>query len=77
MKNRSVQYGPRFGFAYALTRDDNLVISANYAWSKSLGYYPPFATYHYNKLQYGVLPFDRTYVLRFYYVYNLPKVSTK
>ncbi|SRR6266481_1986973 len=36
-----------------------------------------FATYHYNKLQYGVLPFDRTHVLRFYYVYNLPKVSTK
>jgi hypothetical protein len=42
MKNRGVQYGPRFGFAYALTGDDNLGISANYAWSKSLGYYPPF-----------------------------------
>jgi hypothetical protein len=55
----------------------NFDISANYAWSKSLGYYPPFATYHDNKLQYGVLPFDRTHVLRFYYVYNLPKVSTK
>ncbi|HLM98820.1 MAG TPA: carboxypeptidase-like regulatory domain-containing protein [Bryobacteraceae bacterium] len=55
----------------------NFDISANYAWSKSLGYYPPFATYHDNKLQYGVLPFDRTNVLRFYYVYNLPKASTK
>jgi hypothetical protein len=55
----------------------NLDISANYAWSKSLGYYNPFATYHSNSLQRGVLGFDRTHVLRFYYVYNLPKVSTK
>jgi hypothetical protein len=55
----------------------NLDLSANYAWSKSLGYYNPFATYYSNRLQYGVLPQDRTHVLRFYYVYNLPKVSPK
>jgi hypothetical protein len=55
----------------------NLDLSANYSWSKSLGYYSPFATYHNNALQYSVLPQDRTHVLRFYYVYNLPKVSTK
>jgi hypothetical protein len=54
----------------------NLELSANYAWSKSLGYYPPFATYYNNKLQYGVQPYDRTNVLRFYYVYDLPHVSS-
>jgi hypothetical protein len=53
----------------------NLELNANYTWSKSLGYYPPYATYYNNKLQYGVLPFDRTHVLRFSYVYTLPKVS--
>ena len=55
----------------------SLDISANYAWSKSLGYYSPFATYYNNRLQYGVLPFDRTHVLRFYYTYNLPSVSNR
>jgi hypothetical protein len=54
-----------------------LELSANYAWSKSLGYYSPFATYYNNKLQYGVEPYDRTHVLRFYYLYNLPKASTR
>jgi hypothetical protein len=56
---------------------NNLDLSVNYAWSKSLGYYNPFATYHNNRLQYGPLGYDRTHVLRFYYVYNLPNVSTK
>jgi hypothetical protein len=55
----------------------NLELSGNYAWSKALGYYPPFATYYDNKLQYGVLPHDRTHVLRFYFVYNLPKVANE
>ena len=53
----------------------NLELNGNYSWSKSLGYYPPFATYYNNKLQYGVLPFDRTHVVRVYYVYTLPKFS--
>jgi hypothetical protein len=55
----------------------NLTLSANYAWSKSLGYNTPFATYYNNKLQYGVQPFDRTHVLRFSYVYTLPNVSSR
>lgn len=54
-----------------------LELSVNYTWSKSLGYYPPFATYYNNKLQYGVQPYDRTNVLRFYYVYNLPNVGSQ
>ncbi len=54
----------------------NFDISANYSWSKALGYYPPYATYHNNRLQHGVLPFDRTHVLRLYYTYNLPSVSS-
>ena len=53
-----------------------LELSANYTWSKSLGYNPPFATYYNNKLQYGLQPFDRTHVLRFYYVYNLPNARS-
>ena len=53
-----------------------LELSTNYTWSKSLGYNAPFATYYNNKLQYGLQPFDRTHVLRFYYVYNLPKVGS-
>ena len=55
----------------------NLELSVNYTWSKSLGYYPPFATYYNNKLQYGVQPYDRTHVLRFYYVYTLPNVGSR
>jgi len=53
----------------------NLELNANYTWSKALSYYPPYATYHDNRLQYGLQPFDRTNVLRFYYVYTLPKIS--
>ncbi len=53
----------------------NLELSANYAWSKSLGYYSPFATYYNNALQYGLQPFDRTNVLHLYYVYTLPNVG--
>jgi hypothetical protein len=53
----------------------SLEISANYSWSRTLGYYPPFATYYNNALQYGTQPFDRTNVFRFYYVYNLPGVG--
>ena len=55
----------------------SLELSVNYAWSKSLGYYSPFATYYNNALQYGVQPYDRTNVFRFYYVYTLPKVSAE
>ncbi len=54
-----------------------LELSGNYTWSKSLGYYPPFATYYNNKLQYGVQPYDRTHVFRVYYVYTLPNVSSQ
>jgi len=53
----------------------NLELNVNYTWSKNMGYYSPFATYYNNALQYGALPYDRTNVLRIYYVYNLPKVS--
>jgi hypothetical protein len=53
----------------------NLQLSANYAWSKSLGYYSPYATYYNNALQYGVQPYDRTHVFRFYYVYDIPSVA--
>jgi len=55
----------------------NLDINANYAWSKALGYYSPFATYYNNSLQYGPMPHDRTHVLRFYYVYNLPSLASR
>ena len=53
----------------------NLELNVNYTWSKNMGYYSPFATYYNNALQYGALPYDRTNILRIYYVYNLPKVS--
>jgi hypothetical protein len=51
----------------------SLEFSANYTWSKTMGYYSPFATYYNNALQYGTASYDRTNVFRFYYVYSLPK----
>ena len=49
--------------------------SANYTWSKNMGYYSPFPTYYSNSLQYAALPYDRTNVFRAYYVYTIPKAS--
>ncbi|MGH9689100.1 MAG: hypothetical protein ACRD5K_18665, partial [Candidatus Acidiferrales bacterium] len=54
----------------------NLTFDANYTWSKSMGYYSPFATYFNNALQYGAQSYDRTNVLRFLYTYGLPSFST-
>lgn len=59
---------------HRFTKD--LEFNANYTWSKTMGYYPPFATYYNNLLQYGAVSFDRTNVFRLSYVYNLPKVSS-
>lgn len=53
----------------------NLEFDANYNWSKTMGYYPPFATYYNNRLQYGAVSFDRTNVFRLSYVYALPQAS--
>ena len=54
-----------------------LSFDVNYTWSKTMGYYPPFATYYNNRLQYGPLSFDRTNVVRVNYVYNLPNLSQR
>ena len=53
----------------------NLEFDASYVWSKTLGYYSPFATYYNNALQYGALSYDRTNVARVDYVYSLPRAS--
>ncbi|MGH9354214.1 MAG: hypothetical protein ACRD2G_18960, partial [Terriglobia bacterium] len=52
-----------------------LEFDANYTWSKTMGYYSPFATYYNNILQYGAVSYDRTNVFRLSYVYSLPKAS--
>jgi len=53
----------------------NLEFDANYTWSKTMGYYAPFATYYSNHFQYGTISYDRTNVFRVSYVYSLPEAS--
>jgi hypothetical protein len=53
----------------------SIQFGANYTWSKTMGYYGPYPTFHSNALQYGATSLDRTNVFRFYYVYTLPKLS--
>ena len=54
----------------------NLEFDANYTWSKTMGYHPPFATYYNNRLHYGAISYDRINVVRISYVYSLTKAST-
>lgn len=55
----------------------HLEFQANYVWSKTMGYYSPFATYYNNALQYGPASFDRTNVFRTSFVYDLPTASRR